>query len=193
MAAVRILNFTHLHFLSHSPCQHAILLSRTKFRWNRTFGWWVMAKKAIFKMAAAAILNVKNCNFRSRDCNRVQYLMLCTKFHQNRTIFFTEIWRFNDFQNGGRPPSWILHICIFCPIALSACHSAFSYKISLKSDIRLMSYGQKSDFQDGGRRHLEYRVQYLMQCTKFHQNRTIFHWDGDLTIFKIAAVRHLTF
>jgi len=31
--------------------------------------------------------------------------------------FFTEIWRFNDFQNGGRPPSWILHICI-CPEAI---------------------------------------------------------------------------
>jgi len=25
----------------------------------------------------------------------------------------TEIWRFNDFQNGGRPPSWILKISIF--------------------------------------------------------------------------------
>jgi len=34
-----------------------------------------MAKKAIFKMAAAAILNFKNFNFWSRDRNRVQYLM----------------------------------------------------------------------------------------------------------------------
>jgi len=46
--------------------------------------------------------------------------------------------------------------------------------ISPKSDNRLMSNGQKSDFQDGGRRHLEFfkncnfwsrdcnRVQYLM-------------------------------
>jgi len=52
--------------------------------------------------------------------------------------FFTEIWRFNDFQNGGRPPSWILNICSFCHVPLSACRSAFSYKISLKSDNRLM-------------------------------------------------------
>jgi len=48
-----------------------------------------------------------------------------------------------------------------------------------------MSYGQKIDFQDSGRRHLEFekfqflvsdcnRVQYVMLCTKFHQNRTIF-------------------
>ena len=27
---------------------------------------------------------------------------------------FTEIWWFNDFQNGGRPPSWILKNCSFC-------------------------------------------------------------------------------
>ena len=32
--------------------------------------------------------------------------------------FCTEIWRFNDIQNGGRPPSWILKICIFCPVSL---------------------------------------------------------------------------
>jgi len=32
--------------------------------------------------------------------------------------FFTEIWQFNDFQNGGRPPSWILKICKFCYLAL---------------------------------------------------------------------------
>ena len=32
--------------------------------------------------------------------------------------FFTDIWRFNDFQNGGRRPSWILNICRFCHLAL---------------------------------------------------------------------------
>ena len=68
-------------------------------------------------MAAAAILNLKNFNLRSRDCHRVQYLKYCTKFYQYRTIFFTDIWRFNDFQNGGRQPSWILKIC-------SVCHAA---------------------------------------------------------------------
>jgi len=38
-------------------------------------------------MAAAAILNFKNFNVWSRVCNRVQHLMQCTKFQQNRTIF----------------------------------------------------------------------------------------------------------
>jgi len=32
-------------------------------------------KKAIFKMAVAAILNFRNFDFWPRDCNRVQYLM----------------------------------------------------------------------------------------------------------------------
>jgi len=32
-------------------------------------------KKAIFKMAAATILNFKKFNFWSRDCSRVQHLM----------------------------------------------------------------------------------------------------------------------
>ena len=45
-----------------------------------------MAKKAIFKMAAATILNFKNFNFWSRDCIQVKHL-LCTEFYQNRTIF----------------------------------------------------------------------------------------------------------
>ena len=47
-----------------------------------------------------------------------------------------------------------------------------------------MSYGHKSDFQDGGRRHLEFLKISIFGhlttafaiCTKFHQNRTIFHW-----------------
>jgi len=30
---------------------------------------------------------------------------------------FTEIWWFNDFQNGGRPPSWILKMCSCCHVA----------------------------------------------------------------------------
>jgi len=32
--------------------------------------------------------------------------------------FFTEVWRFKDFQNGGRSLSWILKNCSFCHLAL---------------------------------------------------------------------------
>ena len=118
MAAVRHLEFYTSAFLSRSPCHHAVLLSHTKFRWNRTIGQWFMAKKAIFKMAAVAILNIKNCNFWSRGGNQVQYLMQCTKFHQNGTNFHWDIWQFDDFQNGGRPPCCNLKMCSFCHVAL---------------------------------------------------------------------------
>ena len=36
-------------------------------------------------------------------------LLLCTKFYQNR-VFFVEVWQFNDFQDVGRPPFWILGV-----------------------------------------------------------------------------------
>jgi len=61
--------------------------------------------------------------------------------------FFTEIWRFNYFQNGGRPPSWIWKLAVFIMWPLSTCRSASSYKISLKSDKRSMSCGQKAIFK----------------------------------------------
>ena len=74
-----ILDFKNLHFLSSSPCQHAVLLPHIKFRKNPTIGRWVMAKKAIFKMAVqmavVAILNFKKINFWLRACNRVQHLL----------------------------------------------------------------------------------------------------------------------
>jgi len=44
-------------------------------------------------------------HFWSRDVHPVQNLLLCTKFHEIWR-FFTEIWRYIDFQNGDRPPSW---------------------------------------------------------------------------------------
>ena len=82
---------------------------------------------------------------------------------------------------------------------LSACRSAFANKISPKSDNRSMSYYQKSDFQHGGRRHLEFSKNSIFQSgltisvvyrisSKSDNFSQIY---GDLTIFKMAAVRHL--
>ena len=103
--------------------------------------------------------------------------------------FFTAIWRFNHFQNGGRPPSWILKICRFCHVALvdmpfcfliqnrtigrrvMAKKNRFSRCWPPPSWIFKTSIFWSPDCN---------RVQYLMQCTKFHQNRTIFH--GDMAI-----------
>jgi len=76
-----------------------------------------MAKKAIFKMAAAAILNFKNFNFGQWSVTGFNIWCSVPNFIKIGR-FFTEIWRFNDFQNGGRRPSWILKICSFCHVSL---------------------------------------------------------------------------
>jgi len=47
-----ILDFKNMQVLSCGLCRHTVLLSHTKFRRNWTISRWVMAKKAIFKMAA---------------------------------------------------------------------------------------------------------------------------------------------
>ena len=67
-----------------------------------------MAKKAIFKMAAAAILNLKKFNFWSRDCHWFNICCIVANFIKIG-LFFTAIWWFSDLQNGGRPPSWICY------------------------------------------------------------------------------------
>ena len=66
-----------------------------------------MAKKAIFKMAAAAILNSGNFLFWSREVRSFQNLLLCTKFHRNRMIFRWDmaIYRFSKWR-----PSAILEL-----------------------------------------------------------------------------------
>ena len=97
--------------------RHAVLLPHTKFRRNRIIGRRVMAKKAISKMAAAAILNFKNSIFGHVTVIRLNICCSVLNFIKIGR-FFSEIWRFNDFQNSGRPPSWILKNCSFCHLDL---------------------------------------------------------------------------
>jgi len=103
-----MLDFKILQFLSCRPYRHVVLLPHTKFRWNWTINRWIMAKKPIFKMAAAAILNFKNFNFWSIDF--IGFIICCSVPNFIKIgWFFTEIWWFSDFQNGGRPPAWICY------------------------------------------------------------------------------------
>jgi len=74
-------------------------------------------KNTIFKMAAAAILNFKN--FRFGHVTVIRFNICCSVPNFIKIErFFTEIWQYNDFQNGGRLPCWILKVCSFCHIAL---------------------------------------------------------------------------
>ena len=55
------------------------------------------------------------CNFFVFDhVTFIQFkICCCVQNFIKIQLFFTEIWRYNDFQNGGRTPSWILEIFFF--------------------------------------------------------------------------------
>jgi len=76
-----ILDFRNLQLLSCGIWRHAVLLLRTKFRWNWPIGTWAMAKKRFSSWRPSAMFNSKNLTFWSRDCHRVLYLLLYTKLH----------------------------------------------------------------------------------------------------------------
>jgi len=50
-------------------------------------------------------------HFWSRDVHPVQ-ICCCVQNFIKIGWFFAEIWRYNDFKNGGRPPSWNCFITI---------------------------------------------------------------------------------
>jgi len=106
-----ILDFKNLQFLSRGLCRHAVLLPHTKFRWNRTISWRVIAQKVIFKIATAAILNFENFNF--GHLTVIGFNICCSVPNFIKIgLFFTEIWWFIDLQNGGRPPFCIYDVTI---------------------------------------------------------------------------------
>ena len=156
-------SFWILKFLSRCFCVHAVLLPHTKFRRYHTIGRWVIAKKAIFKMAAPLSCFFLNFNF----CGHMTIFgfNICSNVRNFINIgrFFTEIWRFKDFQNGGRPPSWILKICSFCHVAFVC--MPFCFLVQNFAEI-----GQS--VEELWPKKLRY---------------------GDLAIFKMAAVCHLGF
>jgi len=163
-------------------------------------------------MAAVAILNFKNCNFWSRDRNRVQYLMLCTKLHWNWKIFHWDNGDITIFKMVAIRHLGFWKFAVFVIWPLSACRSAFSHKISPKSNNRSRSYGQKkTDFQNGGRvTAIGFNIccsvpnsidigQFFIEIwrfndTKFCWNRTIGWWVmAKKAIFKMAAAVILNF
>jgi len=126
-------------------------------------------------------------------------------FIKNRQTV-AEIWRFNCFQNGGRPPSWILEIQIFltvCTVKRPILHNRARFREDLP--IRCCNIVIFVFFQDGGRRHLGFSKirnfnglypvggQSASPCQISSKSVKRLPRYGDLTVFKMAAVRHLGF
>ena len=82
-------------------------------------------------------------HFWSRDVHSVQNLLLCTKFQRNLNEigwFFAEIWRYIDFQNGGRPPSWNCFTTIRDLPTKSLLPAAAACQMSCQSDTQMWRY-----------------------------------------------------
>jgi len=64
--------------------------------------------------------------------------------------FFTEIWRYNDFQNGGRPPPWNCFTIIRDHPRSLCCWPHLPVKFSCQSDTHIWRYSYlNSDHQNG--------------------------------------------
>ena len=92
----------------------AITLPISKFRLNRAITSRVIAKKWFSIWRPSAILNLGISEFFSHFRDLVKPCVRLPNF----VIFgwfAAEIWIYNDFQNGGRPPCWIYcDVIILC-------------------------------------------------------------------------------
>ena len=109
---------------------------------------------SIFKMAASAILDFQNLEILTSSVVRRPNLHHCAKFCEDRSTV-PDIWPNCNFQDGGRPPSWIFK----------------SWKFR-----RSVSEGQ-----------------YASSCQILRRSVKPFQRYVRLSIFKMAAVRHLGF
>ena len=101
MAAVRHLGSVKFEIFNGRTVKRPILHQSTKFRKDRSNRCGDIAIFVIFQMAAAAILNSQ----------KFEILTAFPFIKIGQTV--AEVWRFNGFQNGGRPPSWICEIRTF--------------------------------------------------------------------------------
>ena len=157
-------------------------------------------------MAAAAILNFKNVNIFGH-VTVIGFNIWCSVPNFIKIgRYFTEIWRFNDFQNGGRPPSWILHVCIFsrssCQHAVLLPRTKFRWNWTVGRWV--MSKNAIFKMAAAAILNLKKKIQFLVTSLSLGSiSATVYQiWSksddfslryGDLAIFKMAAVRHLGF
>jgi len=102
MAAVRHLEFVKFT-LTVGAVKRPVLHQHTEFRKYRSNRCGDIAIFVIFMIAAAAILGFQKFQILTVCSPQEGSLRHRAKFHQNRS----NGCRFNDFKNGGRPPSWI--------------------------------------------------------------------------------------
>jgi len=98
----------------------------------------------------------------NRDGHEIPNVLLCIKCHQNRMMFRWD-WRFYDFEDGVRPPSWICEIwSLYC--VTSPCYSASRYKFNWNRTIGCWGMA-KTIFNIAAFRHLEFKKMVFSHVT----------------------------
>jgi len=156
-------------------------------------------------MAAAAILNFKKFQFLVTCLSSGSLSDAVYRVSSKSDNFSLRLWRFNDFQNGGRPPSWILKICSFCHVA--RIDMPFCFLVQNLAEI-----GQSIDELWPKKRFSRWRpppsgilkisifghvtvIGFNIWCSVPNSSKSddFSLRCGDLTIFKMVADRHLGF
>jgi len=120
--------------------------------------------------------------------------------------FFTEIWQYNDFQNGGRPPCWNFKICSFCHVArvdLLFCSLIQNFAEIGQSVNDLWPKKRFSRWRPLPSWILKISIFGYVTVTGFNIWFVVYQISSksdnfslrysDFTIFKMAAVRHVGF
>ena len=181
-----------------------ILPPHSKFHLNGTICSWVIAKKWFSIRRPSTILNLLISEYLSRF-HRLGKVCLHTKFREIRT-FAAEIWRFNDFQNGGRPPLWIFEVGHFHHLTFVCVRLCIrTPKFRLNRTIWSRVIAKKMILSMASVRHLEVDsfwifVTFPSPLSKFASAHQISSYSDDsrlryeeITIFKMAAVLHVGF
>jgi len=157
---------------------------------------------AVFYSFIITLSHLRYCD--SAFQNFIRFNICCStpNFVKIGIYFHWDRW-FNDFQNGGRTPSWILKICSFCHMAfvgMPFCKFLVQNFAEIRKSVDELRPKKRFSrwrppkswiFKNFNFWSRDYSICYMYRISSKSDNFSLRY--GDLTIFKMAAVRHLDF
>jgi len=132
MAAAAILDFSNFKFLTVARLKRAELRRRAKLGGNPSKRGRDMAIFQDGGRRHRGFFKFQMFNGRTAEEGRtVSPCQIWSKSAKPRPRY--PVWRFFDFQDGGRPPSWICYVCVFGPPTKGIWWSLSLCKIWLES------------------------------------------------------------
>ena len=146
------------------------------------------------------MLDIRNWTFSSPNLCMRAIVPPHSKVRLNRTIRSGVIAK-NDFHYGVRPPSWIWEFLKFSHVSVAWVKICvcIAYQISSYLDDSRLGYEDVTIFQNGGRPpcwifeiwHFHHQTFVCVRLCFCVPNFVLIGQYGDITIFKMADVRHV--